>query len=90
MGITLVIFYILPVLLLVDLIQITYKSTIETIYLWELITYLCISFCPVINLIFAYFYLMVLFKKDDEGVHDSFVKDFKKYSIFKFLFIKLN
>lgn len=89
MGVILVIFYIIPILLLVDLVQITYKSTIGTIHLWELITYLCISFCPVINLVFACVYLMILFKEDDEGMHDSYVEDFKKYSIFKFLFIKI-
>lgn len=87
------IFYVVPIILILDYLQIlyrTYKSNndiyysfFEDIYLYQVIVIILLTLCPIINLALSIGVFRLL-NSDDE-----FLEHFKKYSIFKFLFIKL-
>lgn len=87
-----ILLYVLPAILLIDLIAITYRSATEKgsdVYLYEIILYAALSLSPIFNLALSIIYMKILFD-DTEDIHDSLVEDFEKYSTFKFLLNKIN
>lgn len=87
-----ILLYVLPAILLIDLITITYRSATEKgsdVYLYEIILYAALSLSPIFNLALSIIYMKILFD-DTEDIHDSLVEDFEKYSTFKFLLNKIN
>lgn len=84
--------YGIPLILLLDLIRVTYKRATENgsaIYVWEIITYIALSICPLINLALVVIYLRILFNEHDD-IHDDILEGFRKYSVFKFLLNRIN
>lgn len=87
-----ILLYVLPAVLLIDLIAITYRSATEKgsdVYLYEIILYAALSLSPIFNLALSIIYMKILFD-DTEDIHNSLVEDFEKYSTFKFLLNKIN
>lgn len=84
--------YLIPLILLLDLIRVTYKQATENgnaVYVWEMITYIALSICPLINLALVVLYLRTLFNEYDD-IHDDILEGFRKYSVFKFLLNRIN
>lgn len=84
--------YWIPLVLLIDLIRVTYKQATENgsaVYVWEMITYVALSICPLINLALTVIYVRILLNEFDD-LHDDIVEGFKKYSVFKFLLNRIN
>lgn len=87
--------YWIPLILLLDLIHVTYKQATENgsaVYVWEIITYIALSICPLINLALVIIYLRylrILFNEYDD-IHDDILEGFRKYSVFKFLLNRIN
>ena len=88
----LLLLYRIPLILLLDLVHVTYKQATENgsaVYVWEMITYIALSICPLINLVLVIIYLRALFNEYDD-IHDDILEGFRKYSVFKFLLNRIN
>lgn len=80
--------YWIPLVLLIDLIRVSYKQVTENgsaVYVWEMITYVALSICPLINLALTVIYVRILLNELDD-----IIEGFKKYSVFKFLLNRIN
>lgn len=84
--------YWIPLVLLLGVTYVTYKQATENgsaVYVWEIITYIALSICPLINLAIAIVYIRILFNEYD-NIHDDILEGFRKYSVFKFLLNRIN
>lgn len=94
LALFIIIFYVVPVVLLSDLLQMSFRHLRQPnceekdIYLYQVILIIFVFFCPFLNLIALYKYISILFD-EFEDLHDEVCDLWRKYSIFKFLFIKV-
>lgn len=81
MVIFFIIFYIIPVIIVGDIIQISYRELPrEEVSKSKFILYSIISLCPLINIGVSLIYLDCIINEDPDVI-----PLFRKYSIFKFL-----
>ena len=85
-----IMFYVLPSIFMLDAVHAIYKYTMDSdtetdVYVYQVLLVMLLSICPIINIIAVFDILCNEF----EDCRDELWEAFKKYSIFKFLLIKL-
>ncbi len=88
-----IMFYVLPSIFMLDAVHAIYKYTMDSdtetdVYVYQVLLVMLLSICPIINIMAVVKYFDILWD-EFEDCHDELWEAFKKYSIFKFLLIKL-
>ena len=78
---------------MLDGVHLTYRHMMDSdteanVYVYQVLLVMLLSICPIVNIMAVVKYFDILCD-EFEDYHDELWEAFKKYSIFKFLLIKL-